>query len=167
MITYGRLDASTKLASAIPVISTNEENDCSLVYAKPIPGNNMQETIVPKKQLPNIVLFKELNNQQSAVTTNTLKFGFSLTGVVAGITTLLTGLGVKGLTVNQSLLLELLGAGLLSFCAVKCVKCLVRIACPLDGKEALIPDSEDIKTIEAPMQGSIQEEPPMRLELRR
>lgn len=160
MVTYGRLNVSTNTAGEIPAISTDDEN---IIYAEPISVNNMQNTAVSKKQLPNIVLFKELNNQQSAVTKNTLKFGFNLTGVVAGITSLLTGLGVKGLTVNQSLLLELLGAGLLSFCAVKCVKCLVRIACPLDGKEALIPDCEEPKKIEA----SIQEEPLKKLELRR
>ena len=31
---------------------------------------------------------------------------------------------------------------------VKCVKCLVRIAVPLDGKEAIIPDDEETSLIE-------------------
>ena len=167
MVTYGRLNVCTETNVPVQINNTNEGIEKGLVYAKPIQVDNTQKSIAPKRQLPNIVLFKQLNSQQSAITTNTLKFGFNLTGVITGITSLLVGLGVKGLTFNQSLLLELLGSGLLSFCSVQCVKCLVRIACPLDGEEALIPDTEEHQNIESPVQESIQEEPKMKLELRR
>lgn len=140
-------------------LNNNEEK-----YSRVASANDILKSTVPKKQLPNIVLYKQFNSQQSAILTNTVIYGMNFAGVVLGITSLLAGLGIEGLTINQSYILELAGAGLLSFCTVKCIKCMVKIGCPLDGKEALIPDTEE------PITNSdtkIKKETPIKLELTR
>lgn len=132
-----------------------------------IPVVNNNNLIVKKSKKEYKIWNKPLNEKQSEVSTNTIIFGINCTGTTLGLTSMLLGFGLKGLTINQSKILEYIGAGLFSFCAVKCVKCLVRIGCPLDGKPPLVDDDEEIVLENDNESKSIIEESPMKLEMKR
>lgn len=129
------------------IFSDNSIKKCEdkVIYEEPIKKDNSTISIEKKNKKPMLLMNKVYSEKQTEVATNTLIYGFNCTGVTLGALSLIVVPNIKGLTVNQTIFLEVLGASLLSFCLVKCVKGLIKIGCPLNGKPPLIEDDDVIE----------------------